>query len=303
MASRVTDSATRALRVGELSSGSQRTFWFKQSRTSVFKLLPAAVLVIVLLLIPLGNIFVMSFDSPNGPLGNYIAFFESTGYRSSLLVTFEISLSVTALCILLGFPYAWSMVYAPKALGGILLALLMVPLWTSLLVRTYAWLIVLNPGGVINSILMSLGLTAEPLELVHNRFGVLVGMTQIMLPFFVLPLYAVMRGFDQRLVRAAKSLGANPFRAFFTVFVPGVAPGIVAGSVLVFIISIGFFITPALLGGGQDTMLSQLIEQQFSTTLNWGLGSTMASILVLATVLALLIAALLTKPQRRKLKI
>lgn len=241
----------------------------------------------------------MSFEGDQ-PLENYRAFFGSAGYRAALVNTFEISVQVTIACLILGFPYAWCMVNSKRTVSTVLLAILMIPLWTSMLVRTYAWLILLNRKGIINDFLMSTGLISEPLELVHNRIGVLIGMTQIMLPFMVLPLYAVMRGFDMGLLRAAKSLGASPGRAFRTVFIPGIAPGLAAGTLLVFIVAIGFFITPALLGGAKDTMLSQLIEQQFSVTSNWELGSAMATILLLSTLLLLVVAALIVRPRGKK---
>ena len=296
MATRVDD--TYAVRVSQLPAGAHRASRFRESIRPLFGFLPAFLLVTGFVMVPLVWVIAMSFDGDQA-MAHYTAFFESTGYRASLANTFEIAITVTVLCIVLGFPFAWCMVHASKRVAGLLIASLMIPLWTSMLVRTYAWIILLNPYGVINQFLMGTGLTTDPLELVHNRFGVLIGMTQILLPFFVLPLYAVMRGFDGRLLRAAKSLGATPAKAFFTVFIPGIMPGLIAGSILVFIIGIGFFITPALLGGGSDRMISQLIEQQFSQTLNWGLGAAMATILLVSTIILLVVAALVTRPRKR----
>jgi putative spermidine/putrescine transport system permease protein len=292
-------SSTRVIATQRASKRGARRELFRANKGATLLPVPALIAILALVLIPLIAILVLSID-PSDPWKNYSVFIKSSGYRTSLFNTFEIAIIVTALCLLLGFPYAWCMAYSSKKMSALLLGALMVPLWTSMLVRTYAWLILLNPHGVINQLLQQLGVIREPLELVHNRFGVLIGMTQILLPLFVLPLFAVMRGFDTGLVRAAKSLGASPRRAFFSVFVPGVMPGIVAGAALVFIVSIGFFVTPALLGGGHDTMLSQLIERQFSGTLNWGLGSAMASVLLLSTLVVLILAAVIMKPRRVK---
>lgn len=287
------------MRVSQIPAGTRRPRDWQGWLSAGWKYLPAFLLVTLLFVVPLVRIFLMSFEGEH-PLQFYRAFFESPGYRAALANTFEISLQVTAACLLLGFPYAWCMVNARRSVSTILLAALMIPLWTSMLVRTYAWLLLLNRKGIINNFLIDLGLIVEPLELVHNRIGVLIGMTQILLPFMVLPLYAVMRGFDMGLLRAAKSLGATPGRAFRTVFIPGIAPGLAAGTLLVFIVAIGFFITPALLGGAKDTMLSQLIEQQFSVTSNWELGATMATILVGSTLVLLVVAGLIVRPRGKK---
>lgn len=287
------------MRVSRLPAGARLAGDARGMLSAGWKYLPAFALVTVLFVWPLVSVFIMSFDGDTA-LANYAAFFESSGYRKALANTFEISLQVTLACLVLGFPYAWCMINASRGVAGALLAMLMIPLWTSMLVRTYAWLLLLNPTGIINTMLIGIGLIDTPLDLVHNRIGVVIGMTQILLPFFVLPLYAVMRGFDMRLLRAAKSLGASPARAFRTVFVPGIAPGLIAGTLLVFVVAIGFFITPALLGGAKDTMLSQLIEQAFSVTLNWGLGATMATILLISTLVLLVVAGLIVRPRARR---
>jgi putative spermidine/putrescine transport system permease protein len=287
------------VRVSRLPAGARQALDARRILSASWKYLPAFALVTLLFVWPLVSVFALSFGGET-PFANYTVFFESTGYRKALANTFEISLQVTLGCLALGFPYAWCMINASRGVTSALLAMLMIPLWTSMLVRTYAWLLILNPKGIVNNALIGAGLIDAPLDIVHNRIGVLIGMTQILLPFFVLPLYAVMRGFDMRLLRAAKSLGASPARAFTTVFIPGVAPGLIAGLLLVFVVSIGFFITPALLGGASDTMLSQLIEQQFSVTLNWGLGATMATILLAATIVLLVIAGLIIRPRGKK---
>lgn len=253
------------------------------------------ILIAIIFVIPLAGIILMSLTEEPVGLQGYLTFFTSSGYVNALVNTLRIGIIVTVLCVILGFPYAWCMVHAGPVVRGLLIAALMIPMWTSMLVRTYAWLIILNPQGIINKALMGMGVIEQPLTLVHNLTGVLVGMTQILLPLFVLPLFAVMHGYDQRLTRAAQSLGARPSRAFMTVFVPAMTPGLVAGSLLVFIVAIGFFITPSLLGSPKETMISEVIQTQFSTTLDWKMGSTMATILLIVTFVLLAIAARIGK--------
>jgi ABC-type spermidine/putrescine transport system permease subunit I len=163
------------------------------------------------------------------------------------------------------------------------MVLVLVPFWTSVLVRTYAWLVLLQRNGLINGWLQSLGLIDEPLQLAHNLTGSIIGMVHIMLPFLVLPLYASMKSIDLDLVRAAVGLGATPRRAFWTVFFPMSLPGLFAGVVLVFVLSLGFFVTPALLGGGRVQMLAQRIESTITLYSNWGAASALGVVLLLVT--------------------
>ena len=162
-------------------------------------------------------------------------------------------------------------------------ALVIVPFWTSLLVRTTAWYVLLQPGGVINSLLMGLGLTTHPLPLVFNRAGVLIGMTHVLLPYMILAIYSVMKGVSPVYVRAAQSLGAHPFTAFVRIYIPQTLPGVGAGCFLVFVLALGYYITPALLGGAGDEMISQLIAIQTNTQLNWGLAGALSAYLVIFT--------------------
>jgi ABC-type spermidine/putrescine transport system permease subunit I len=161
--------------------------------------------------------------------------------------------------------------------------LVLIPFWTSLLVRTYAWMVLLGRKGVINQILINLGFIEEPIKMLYTTFAVNIGMIQMMTPFMVLALFSVMKGIDRGLLRAASSLGAGKFQAFIRVYVPLSLPGIGAGCLLVFIYSLGFFITPALLGGRKDVMVSMLIDEQVSSLLNWGFGAALALMLLLAT--------------------
>ncbi|GJG99766.1 ABC transporter permease subunit [Paraburkholderia terrae] len=208
---------------------------------------------------------------------------NSSVYRQAFLRTISISATVTVLCLLLGYPVAWMLANLPAKSSNRLMLLVIVPFWTSLLVRTTAWYVLLQPGGVINSLLMGLGLATHPVPLIVNRAGVLIGMTHVLLPYMILAIYSVMKSVSPIYVRAAQSLGAHPFTAFVRVYVPQTLPGVGAGCFLVFVLALGYYITPALLGGAGDEMISQLIAMQTNTQLNWGLAGALSAYLVIFT--------------------
>ena len=208
---------------------------------------------------------------------------NSSVYRQAFLRTISISATVTVLCLLLGYPVAWMLANLPAKSSNRLMLLVIVPFWTSLLVRTTAWYVLLQPGGVINSLLMGLGLATHPVPLIFNRAGVLIGMTHVLLPYMILAIYSVMKSVSPVYVRAAQSLGAHPFTAFVRVYVPQTLPGVGAGCFLVFVLALGYYITPALLGGAGDEMISQLIAMQTNTQLNWGLAGALSAYLVIFT--------------------
>ena len=203
--------------------------------------------------------------------------------------TVWISALVTVICLLLAYPVAWRLATLPAKQSGRLLLLVIVPFWTSLLVRLTAWYVLLQSGGVVNSLLSSVGLISKPLPLVFNRFGVLIGMTHVLLPYMILAIYSVMKSVPPTYMRAAQSLGAHPVNAFIRVYVPQTLPGVGAGCFLVFVLALGYYITPALLGGASDQMISQLIAQQTNELLNWGLAGALSSYLVIFTVVFYLI--------------
>jgi putative spermidine/putrescine transport system permease protein len=205
-------------------------------------------------------------------------------YTKVFIRTFWMSLMVTLWCLLLGYPVAWMLASLPPRYSNLLMILVLLPFWTSLLVRTAAWIIVLQKEGIINHILMWTHLTSEPIQLVYNRIGVYVAMVHILLPFMILPLYSVMKNIPPSYMRAAASLGANPIVAFFKVYLPQSKPGISAGCLLVFILAIGYYITPALVGGPRDQMLSYFIAFFTNNTINWGMASGLAVLLLSATV-------------------
>ncbi len=206
-------------------------------------------------------------------------------YLDVLLRTLFISASVTLLCLLLGFPVAWLLTQVREKTADWLMILVLLPFWTSLLVRTAAWVVVLQREGMVNSALLKLGLIAEPLTLLYNRTGVLVAMTHVLLPFMILPLYSMLKGIPPQYLRAAASLGAPPFTAFTRVYLPLAAPGVAAGSLMVFILALGYYITPALVGGGSDQMLSYFVATYTTDTGNWGLAAALGLLMLASTLL------------------
>lgn len=204
-------------------------------------------------------------------------------YIEVLLRTLWIAGTVTFICLVMGFPVAYWLATLPQSTSNLLMIFVLLPFWTSLLVRTAAWIVLLQSGGLVNNALLSMGLIEKPLELVFNRFGVIVAMVHILLPFMILPLYSVMKGIPATYQRAAISLGAHPFAAFWQVYVPQTLAGVGAGTVLVFIMALGYYITPALLGGPSDQMVSYYVAYYTNTTNNWGMAAALGAILLLVT--------------------
>jgi putative spermidine/putrescine transport system permease protein len=208
---------------------------------------------------------------------------EEAIYVSIISRTVYISLSVTILCLLLGFPVAYFMATSNPRTRNLLMIMLLLVFWTSLLVRTLSWILVLQNNGVVNGLLMSAGLISQPLELVFNRIGVYIAMTHVLLPFMVLPLYSVMRSIPSDYVRAATSLGARPITAFIQVYLPQTLPGIGAGALMVFIQALGYYITPALVGGPRDQMVSYFVAFFVNERVNWSMASSLGVTLLILT--------------------
>ncbi len=200
--------------------------------------------------------------------------------------TLGMALTITLLCMILGYPLAYYLANAPSKTSNMLMVLVLLPFWTSLLVRTTAWIALLQTNGVVNSVLMGIGVTGEPLEMLYTRFSTIIAMTHILLPFMILPLYSVMRGIDPSFMRAALSMGAKPIPAFLRVYLPMTLPGLSAGALLVFIISVGYYITPALVGGTDGQMISNIIAFHMQSSNNWELAAALGSLL-LALIIAL----------------
>jgi spermidine/putrescine transport system permease protein len=257
-------------------------------------LAPSGIWLLFLLLLPTFIIFELSLVTnirpgdivnPNG-FNNYIRIFEPL-YLRVILNSLFLAINTTLICLLLGFPVAyWIAQVAPKRWRNLLVLGFVLPLWTSSLLRSYAWITILRPTGLLNSLLTSIGLPA--LELLNRSPAVLIGMSYSLLPYMVLVLYASLEKLDQQLLEAASDLGANPRQAFWRVTVPQVLPGIAAGSLLVFIIGLGDFIDPELLGGASSMTAARLVYNQFlGATQNWGFGSALSMTLILFVSIAI----------------
>lgn len=210
-------------------------------------------------------------------------------YQSVFQRTLFIAGGVTLICLVLGFPLAYLLATLPTRTSNLLLIFVLLPFWTSLLVRTASWIILLQSNGLINKTLLATHLIDSPLQLVFNRVGVFFAMVHILLPFMVLPLYSVMKGISPNYQRAAISLGAHPFAAFWQVYVPQTVSGIAAGTILVFIMALGYYITPALVGGPADQMVSYYVAYYTNSTNNWGMAAALGSLLLVVTLLLYLV--------------
>ena len=228
--------------------------------------------------------YLQAIDLKRDPSGEIVSVSETNQIYVDLFIrTFIVSAVVTLLCFIIGYPVAYAMAGAGSGMRRLLLILVLIPFWTSLLVRTSAWIVLLQQQGTVNDILVWLGLVADEdrLVMIHNMTGTLVAMTHVLLPFMVLPLYSVMQAIPTTYTRAAAALGANPLQSFVRVYLPQSLPGIGAGTLLVFILSIGYYITPALVGGAKGQLISNLIAYHLQTSLNWGLAAALSTILLI----------------------
>lgn len=268
-----------------------------ESRTMVWLTTPALLVVGLLMVVPIAWLLSMSFVGESGQFSfeNYWLFFSEPVYRQMFLNTFVIAIIVTAFCLLLGYPVAYLLAILPSPWSGLLMLAVLVPFWTSGLVRTFAWLIILQRNGLVNAALVWIGIIDRPIALVHNMTGTIIGMVHIMVPFLILPLYASMKAIDGNLMLAAANLGSAPTHAFRRVFLPLSMPGLIAGTIMVFVMCLGFYITPALLGGGKIKMIAQRIEESLALYPTWGPASALAVLLLLATAFCLGVSLLLVR--------
>lgn len=236
-------------------------------------------------------------------LGAYYEIFSNEVYLTVLLQTFKTAAVATLIALFLGFPIAHVITTSSPFWAGISFACVMIPLWTSAITRTYAWIALLGRKGFANQLLLDFGLVERPLSLMYNFTTVQIGMVQVLLPLMILPLVSSMRQMDKTKIMAAEILGANPVRAFLHAYVPMCLPGVLAGSTLVFITALGYYVTPALLGGEKDMMITVLIEQQVSKTLNWQLASALATILLVIVLLLLWLIGFVARNRGVKLEV
>jgi putative spermidine/putrescine transport system permease protein len=248
---------------------------------------PALVLMLTLYVYPILQVLAISVTEPKPGLANYGELFDSGAVQRVLWTTARICVVTTAIAVLLGYIVSYVMTAGSERLQRAILAIVVLPLWISALVRAFAWVVLLRREGIVNLVLQSLGIAHAPVALVWNDVGVTIGMVHYMLPYAILPLYANMRDIDRRCITAARGLGASRLQAFRRIFLPLSLPGIVAATALVLVYSLGFFIIPAILGGGKTLMIAEYVWLQISELLNWGRG-TMLAVALLATVFALL---------------
>ena len=251
---------------------------------------PVAAWNLAFFIVPVGVMVARSFSRGGAfTLGYYRDLFASPLYVDVMLTTFDISLLVTAASLLLGYPVAYLLATAGARMRAILLLLVILPYFLDYIVRSYSWMVLLGRMGLVNRTLMDLGLTAEPLSILYTRWSVALGMVQILLPLMVLTLYAAMLRIDQHLLQAAAAHGARPWQSFWRVFFPLSLPGVYGACLLTFVTSLGFYITPALLGGRKDTMISQLIVTVSSEMLDWSLASAVSVVLLLVSLAILVV--------------
>lgn len=253
---------------------------------SLFLLGPLALLLLGVFLVPMGALMVGSLSGGDGQgftLENYRRLFSEPLYLTILFRTLRVAALVALFALLLGYPLAYLMSVLSGWKVALLAACVLVPFWTSVLVRSYAWIVLLQRNGIINQALEKMGFVSEPLDMLYTEGAVLVAMTHVLLPFMVLPIYSTLRGIDPALMPAAQSLGASKLSAFRHVVLPLSLPGVASGCVIVFVLSLGFFITPALVGGPQTMLISTLISQQVTELLNFPFAGALATVLILIT--------------------
>jgi putative spermidine/putrescine transport system permease protein len=248
-------------------------------------LVPALLFLAAAFFYPLAFYLQKAFTDPVLGFQNFIAVGTDDLFWLVLRNTLVICGATTGLCLLLGYPYAYTLAISGRTLRRLLIFVILIPFWTSILVRSFAWMVLLQPKGLINATLLSLGLVSRPLELIFNRSGLLIGMVQIQLPFMIFPLYAVMSKIDPIYMSAAANLGASPLRRFFNVYAPLSMPGIFTGCMLVFATSLGYFIAPALLGGRRETMIAQVIHDDVADLGEWGVPAVLSFVLLFGTLL------------------
>ncbi|WP_036025008.1 ABC transporter permease [Paraburkholderia dilworthii] len=253
----------------------------REDRAMLLLLAPALFVVVVLLVVPLAWLSWQSIWHDGGfTLVNYQRIFTGT-YLDTFLMTFKLSVIVTGVTLLLGYPVAYFAASVSPRWSALILGMVILPFWTSVLVRTYAWLVLLQRTGLINKALLATGLVDRPVQLAYNQFGTILAMVHILLPFMVLPLYSAMQKIPANLSQAGASLGGSPLHVFWRVFLPLSMSGVVAGVTLVFVLCLGFYITPELMGGGKSIMVSMVVSRNVEIYNSWGAASAVSVVLLL----------------------
>lgn len=274
----------------KINNESSRWKLGKPWRNALYMTLPALILLVIFYFYPILRLIPKSFIDTDGHLTAdfFIRVFTDKLYIETLLRTLKIALMATIINLLLGYPVAYTLVRVKQRTANIIIAIILLSFWTSLLVRTYSWMVILQRTGIINKTLLALHIIDEPITLMYTELAVLVGMTNLLLPYMILPTYSVLKSIDNNLIFAARSLGAGSMQAFIKVTLPLSLPGIASGVLLVFIQALGYYITPLLLGGPQTMMITGLIDKQMFTFINWNFGSAIGMVLLLITVIFLI---------------
>ncbi|AXI54266.1 hypothetical protein SuNHUV7_38900 (plasmid) [Pseudoseohaeicola sp. NH-UV-7] len=241
---------------------------------------PFLLLVVALYLGPIANILWLSVTDPEPGLGNYAKLYESDALPRIIWTTLRICIVTTVFSVLLGYSIAYAMVHCHQKQKNYMLTLLLVSFWISILVRTFSWLMLLGRNGLVNNTLEGIGIISEPIAFMRNELGVLIGMVHYMVPYAVLPLLVNMQSLDTRVMDASRNLGATGAQTFWRVYLPLTTPGLVASTLLVFILSLGFYVTPAVLGGGKVLMIAEYISVQLLVTLQWGTAAMLAALML-----------------------
>jgi ABC-type spermidine/putrescine transport system permease subunit I len=281
-----TSMAIEAAATHSVAAASPTPRWRRIRWDLVLFLAPLALLTGVVFDVPLLNTVLWSVSDPqNGALTgqHFREFLDSNAYMRIIWRTLVISLTVTLLTILLGYPLAyWTSRLRPR-LRTIVLGLIVMTFWVSILVRTYAWIVILGNAGLVNRALLWLGITSRPIEFLYNEIGIQIGMVNVLLPFLILPLYAAMIKVDRRLLQVAETLGAGPMRIFWQVFFPLTAPTLAASAILLFILSLGFYITPAVLGGGRVPLIANMMDLLINRFARWEVAAVVSVVLMAIT--------------------
>ena len=252
---------------------------------SVILVTPLILLLFFGFFYPVGRMLIGSLFDPEFTLDNYVRIFTEPLYLRVLWRTFEVAFYVTISALIVGYPVAYAMARMRTRWAIVVAACVLIPLWTSVLVRSYAWIILLQRNGVVNDLLISIGVTSEPLRMIYTEGAVYLAMTHVLLPFMILPLYTVLRTIPDDLPRAALNLGAGRLTVLVRIIIPLSLPGVFAGTLLTFILALGFYITPALLGGPEVLMMATLIGQQATMLLDWPFAGALATVLLILTLL------------------
>jgi mannopine transport system permease protein len=262
---------------------------FYSLSTSVLLVAPLLVLLTFAFLYPVGKLLWQSAFAPEATLVHYARIIREPLYLAILWRTIEMALIVTVLALLLGYPVALAMAKSRGLTAILITACVLIPLWTSVLIRSYAWIVLLQRNGLINNTLTGAGLIDAPLQLIYTKGAVILAMTHVLLPFMILPIYSALRSIPDDLVKAARNLGAGNLQAFQAVTLPLSLPGVAAGVLMTFILALGFYITPALVGGARTLMMSTLIAQQTTELLNWPFASALSAVLLMTTLVLVIL--------------